>query len=184
MKRHLNAIAVVGLLAGLLVGSLLSANGGNTALAGSSGAPKKAVVGRISIEGLVADLNIQGYQWGLELPGATIGGGGAGKAAFQDFAVATELNAASVPLFLAAAQGHSSPSARVVIFQPGSTNPLMVYQLTDVLIVALNDGVGTADQEKPLETVRFKYSTIKLTFSAPGGPISGGWDVAQNQPLP
>jgi type VI secretion system Hcp family effector len=181
-NRHLATTAV--LLVGLFIGSLARVHNPDVASAANSMAAQPAALGRMSIDGVVTNLAIRGYQWSVEQPALAAAGGSAGKATFRSVEVTTDLNSASAPLFLATAKATPYATATVTIFAPGTTNTLMSYQLSNVLIAGVSDGADATANNKPLETVALSYEQITVTYNASTGPISGGWDITQNTQLP
>jgi len=153
--------------------------------AGGPRVPNQVVVGKISIDGVVTNLEILGYQWGVQQePDSSSTGGSAGKASFDNFTVVTELNAASPQLLLSTASGRHQRWATVVIFRPGSSDPAMTYQFTDVLLASVHDTASGIVGDPALETVSFGYATITETFTSTHGTTSAGWDLIGNRPVP
>jgi type VI secretion system secreted protein Hcp len=155
----------------------------------TSGAPKKAVIGKLSIEGVVSDLDIVGYEWGLDQPllvpgSGSGGGGGAGKATFERFTVVAPLNAASPQFLVKIASGAHMRTAKLVIFETGTSQSSMTYDFTDVMLAAAHHDAGQNAGDPPLETLSFTYNVIKETFTSPGGTTSGGWDLIGYRPAP
>jgi type VI secretion system secreted protein Hcp len=156
---------------------------------GASGLTKKVVIGKLTIDGVVSDLDILGYEWGLKQPSLAPGsggggGGGAGKATFDNFTVVAALNAASPQFLMKIASGAHMRSATLVIYQTGTSHATMTYDFTDVILASAHHDAGDSAGDPPLETLSFSYGVIKETFTSPSGTTSGGWDVVNYRPAP
>ncbi len=69
------------------------------------------------------------------------------------------------------------PDAEVVFYAPGTTNPLVRYRLTDVLVPSVSFVVrGT----RVIETDAFAFRRIETTVFVDRQPISFCWDLAQD----
>jgi type VI secretion system secreted protein Hcp len=101
-------------------------------------------------------------------------GGGAGKTTFEELVVTRTMDASSVALFLAAAQGRIFATGSVVV-NDSSGAAVARFDLGDVVVTSLKE--GTNGSASPLETVGLGYGRIVLTT----GGSSAGWDVTENR---
>jgi len=64
------------------------------------------------------------------------GGGGAGKANFQDFSITKLLDSFSVPMLLATATGEHIREVTIEVFEINGANPFAIYKLDDVIVTS------------------------------------------------
>jgi Type VI secretion system effector, Hcp len=124
--------------------------------------------GKLVIGGLNVDVTISKHGFGVSMPPPT-GGGGTGKAEFEDLAMTKSINSTSPPLMTALAGGQHFPSAVVTVFKPNSGQTLVRYRLTDVTI-------GSLRQSGNKEDITLRYDVIEMT----SGGVTRCWDVGLN----
>jgi type VI protein secretion system component Hcp len=166
-KRWTMGVALAAVLAIALGTTDALAQGKST----TSPAQAPQAVGTLSIEG-VADIPTPIYSFGLEMTqSATFGGGGggAGKTDVSDITVTRLFDALSPALFRAGALGQHLASARVDVYDPGTTTVLASYRLVDVLIS------GIANHEH-IEQVSLRFTRIEIT----AGGTTTCYDIGAN----
>lgn len=101
------------------------------------------------------EIDVMSFSWGATQPGSFAhgGGGGAGKASFQDFHFTMQMNKASPVLLGACASGKHIPEATLVARKAG---------------------------EKPMEYLKIKFTDL-LVSSYQGGGMGGGGDIPIDQ---
>lgn len=134
------------------------------ALAAVAGAAQgaKDVAGYLTIGGDI--LPFQAWSVGVSVSGAISGGGGsAGKANFQDFAIGFRAASASPKLFVACAQGKHFPEAKIVIVDAKGA-AIAEYRLQDVLISSYQSGgsSGSSSDAMTLSYAGIEYILIGL----------------------
>ena len=121
------------------------------------------------------------------------GGGGLGRAQFQDVLVQKLLDSASLALATAVATGQHFPNAIIEIVKPAENRRTFArLELTDVSITAYAyeakaaAGGQTLD---PVESIKLNFSKIVWIYipqnqaGKAGAPIRGGWDLNANTKL-
>src|SRR5262249_15835693 len=68
------------------------------------------------------------------------GGGGTGKANFQDFSITKLLDSFSLPMLLATATGEHIREVTIEVFEINAANPFAVYKLDDVVVTSDSAG--------------------------------------------
>lgn len=147
------------------------------------------------IEGESADakhkneIDLLSFSWGVSNSGTMAygGGGGAGKASFNDFSFAMRVSKASPKLFLACASGQHIKSAILTCRRAGTEQQeYMIITMSDLLISSMQSSGGGGD-DVPIEAISLNYSKIEISYApqdAKGGlgsPIKTGWNVKENQ---
>jgi type VI protein secretion system component Hcp len=133
-----------------------------------TGGENARVVGRVSGGVLSTTVNVRSFRWGATLALAPIGsGGGIGKPAFADLTFAKAIDLNSPALMGALANGLHSPAMTLEVFSAGSTNVLVKYELSGVLVVGVTTGDrGRSNGGQPIEEVSVTYSRIQTTVGA------------------
>ncbi|MGH9224635.1 MAG: Hcp family type VI secretion system effector [Acidimicrobiales bacterium] len=135
------------------------------------------------------ELDIESFSWGLSNSGsaAHAGGGGRGKASFQDFHFTAPVSRASPKLFLACASGQHIPTATLTCRKAGgSQQEFMVIKMTDILISDYQLGGDETSEALPMEQVSMNYSKVEFEYRpqrADGmleASVKAGWDVGKN----
>jgi len=144
------------------------------------------IKGESTSQGFEDQIDVSAFSWGMTNPAAPDGGGGgggAGRASFQDLTVTKVVDAASPPLFAAAASGQHVPDAVLTVVTSGAQpDAYLRYCLRDVTVASLKqEGSG----EQPKETVTFRYARFAIAYGrqAPDGSrtfVTQGWDLIQN----
>lgn len=136
-------------------------------------------------------IDILAWSWGMSQSGSfhTGGGGGAGKANFQDISVTKWIDKASPVLMLYCANGDHFPSAKLTVRKAGKT-PLeyLIIEMKKVLITSVSTG-GSGGEDKLTENVSLNFAEAKVTYTeqkpdgSEGLKPEFGWDIAANAPL-
>ena len=132
-------------------------------------------------------IDVLAISWGVSQAGApSTGGGGAGKAVFDDLLVVARTSKASPLLWLACASGKHLKSAVLTCRRSGkSPVEFMKITLSDVLVASYElDG---SEEEAPLDQIGFAYAKIETHYTPvdPTGkaqaPVKAGWDLKANK---
>jgi len=133
-------------------------------------------------------LEIDSFSWGLSNAGSATfgGGGGAGKASFQDMHFTTRVNKASPLLFLHCASGKHIKSAQLFVRKAGD-KPLeyLKIKLTDILISSYAEGGAGGDA--PTDQFSLNFTKIEFSYQPQepdgslGEPVKASWDLKQNK---
>jgi type VI secretion system secreted protein Hcp len=138
------------------------------------------------------EIEAASFSWGASQQGATSagGGGGAGKANFQDLHVVMNVSQASPQLFLACAEGRHIKTAVLTCRKAGGRDQrdFLRYTLSDVLVSSYHTD-GQAEYSVPVDQVSFKYAQVKIEYrpqkvdGSLGAPVTAGWNLKTNEPL-
>lgn len=134
------------------------------------------------------DIDVLAWSWGMSNSGTFHlgGGGGAGKANFQDISVTKYVDAASPVLMLYCANGDHFDKARLVVRKAGK-EPLeyIVIDMQSVLITSVSTG-GSGGEDRLTENVSLNFAKVKVAYveQKPDGSGSPAkefvWDIAGN----
>jgi type VI secretion system secreted protein Hcp len=146
------------------------------------------------IEGESADsshkneIDLESFSWGASQSGSMAygGGGGAGKASFQDFHFVMKVSKASPKLFLACASGQHIKSAILVCRRAGTEQQeYMTISMSDILVSSYQAG-GSGGDVVPMDQISLNYAKIEVSYSPQdakgslGSPVKTGWNVKEN----
>jgi type VI secretion system secreted protein Hcp len=127
------------------------------------------------------EIDVLSWSWGVTAQAAP-GGGGAGKASFQDFQFVTRISKASPRLFLSCATGthHKTASLSGVRTAGKNKGDFLKYKLTDVQVTSVQH--GDSETGPPTEQFSLNYGRFEISFTPPTGPaVSAGFDVKLNK---
>jgi type VI secretion system secreted protein Hcp len=138
------------------------------------------------------EIEILSYSWGVDQTGshAAGGGGGAGKATFQDLHFVANTNKASPTLFLACASGQHFKSAILTVRKAGKEQQeFLKVSVEDVLVTEFNNAGEASEVTVP--TDQFSIAFLKIDFSVRpqnedgsiGQAEHAGWDLNRNVKL-
>ena len=145
--------------------------------------------GESQVVGFEKNIQIDSFAWGVHNMSSmdSGGGGGLGKAQFQDFSFNKYADKATSALMEKCAKGEHIATAKLVARKAdGSGNPLEYYvaEFEKVFITTVTNA-GMAAGGNPNESVAFTYEKIKLTYTeqnndgTAGGTSAFGWDIKQ-----
>ena len=130
------------------------------------------------------EIDVLAFSWGVSQTGgpAKGGGGGTGKAVFDDLLVVARTSKASPALWLACAEGKHIKTAVLTCRRAGkSPVEFLKITLSDVLVSSYElDG---SDDEPPLDQIALAYGKIVTEYTpvdAAGKlqpPAKAGWDL-------
>lgn len=134
------------------------------------------------------EIELGSFSWAVSNSGSTAvgGGGGAGKASFQDFAITAQMSKASPKLFLACASGEHIKSALLTVRRAGKEQQeYYTIKMEDVLVSRVEN--SAANGAEPGDAITFNFSKITWTYKSqkPDGgldaPVPAYWDLRQNK---
>ena len=154
-----------------------------------SGAPRAAAAGSGNAPATRLEVAVDGFpgsavetfealslEGGVFNTGSDGGGGGAGKAFFEDLVLTKPVDAASAKLLAAALTGRHLRSVVVRVFQRasnGSETLVLEVTATDVLVTRTHAVAPTdADAPRPGEAVTFEAAQVKFDYPAQGVSIT------------
>lgn len=134
------------------------------------------------------EIEILSFSWGLSNQGtfAAGGGGGAGKASFQDVSLTTVANKSSPLLFLACATGqHIKEAILYVRKQGGKQQEYYQVKMNDLLVSSYSAGGG--GDAAVHDSFTLNFTKIEFTYKpqkADGsleGPVEKKYDLKANK---
>jgi type VI secretion system secreted protein Hcp len=111
------------------------------------------------------EIEVLSFSWGVTNTGGTApgGGGGAGKATFQDLTIVHNIDRASPLLVKACATGQHLKDATITHRKAGKGQPdYLIVKMNDVIITAVSHG-GSSSQ-LPSESVSLAFAKIDFEY--------------------
>jgi len=134
------------------------------------------------------EIDVLAWSWGMSNSGSfhTGGGGGAGKANFQDISVTKWIDSASPILMLYCANGDHFPKAKLTVRKAGKM-PLeyLIIDMKNVLITSVSTG-GSGGEDKLTENISLNFAAVKVSYVKQKEDGTGdaakefAWDIAKN----
>jgi len=135
------------------------------------------------------EIDVLAWSWGVSQSGSfhAGGGGGSGKANFQDLSFTKWVDKSSPLLLLHTANGKHIPKAVLVVRKAGDT-PLEYITITlEKIIVSSVSTGGSGGEDRLTENVSlnfakvtFEYQEQSATGAAEGGKVPFTWDIEAN----
>lgn len=136
------------------------------------------------------EIDILAWSWGMSNAGSfhVGGGGGSGKANFQDISVTKWLDLSSPILQLYCANGDHFTKAVLTIRKAGK-KPLeyMIVTMDNVLVTSVSTG-GSGGEDRLTENVTFNFEKVEVKYTAQKDTGDAGdikefkWDIGANEP--
>ncbi|MEY2441772.1 MAG: type secretion system secreted protein Hcp [bacterium] len=135
-------------------------------------------------------IEIESFSWGVSQTGAhsSGGGGGAGKASFQDLHFTSAVSKASPLLFKRCASGEHIKKATLFVRKAGGNQEdYLTIKLTDVLVSSYQTKPSDASDAVPTDQISLNFSKIEFDYRPQlssgqlGAPQHGGWDLKANK---
>lgn len=133
-------------------------------------------------------IDVLAWSWGASNSGTTHmgGGGGAGKANFQDLSFTKYIDAASPLLLQAVSGGKHYPTTKLTIRKAGD-KPVeyLVIDLTEVLVTSYSTG-GSGGEDRLTENVTLNFGHFTYSYSpqkqdgTAGVAIKATYDITKN----
>jgi type VI secretion system secreted protein Hcp len=134
------------------------------------------------------DIDVLAWSWGASNSGSfhAGGGGGAGKANFQDISFTKYLDKASPAILIALAKGSHIPTAKLLVRKAGEgQQKYLEITMNKVLVTSVSTG-GSGGEDRLTENVTLNFAEVKFEYflqNEKGVTASGGvfnWDIAGN----
>jgi type VI secretion system secreted protein Hcp len=132
--------------------------------------------------------DVLAWSWGMSQSGSfhTGGGGGAGKASFQDLSFTKWIDKASPALMIALAKGAHIPECKLTCRKAGEGQQKYIeYTFKKVLVSSVSTG-GSGGEDRLTENVTLHFGEVKYEYfvqDEKGTTKSGGvfaWNIAEN----
>lgn len=149
------------------------------------------IKGESTLDKHEAWIDVLAWSWGLSNSGSVVsgGGGGAGKANFQDFSFTHYLDSSIVPIFLGVANGTHFKKATLDVMKAGgksSAEPHFKMIFSDVLLTSMSTG-GSAGEDRLTANTSFTFGKVEMEYRvqnkdgsyAPA--VKGGYDIKFNK---
>lgn len=121
------------------------------------------------------EIEVLSWAWGVSQSGTVAqgGGGGAGKASFQDFNFTHQVDKATPVLMQACATGEHIEDATITVRKVGNDQQeYLVVEMTDILVTSVSTSVGG---DAAIEAVSLAFAKVDLEY-VPQNP-DGSLDV-------
>ncbi|WP_418316668.1 Hcp family type VI secretion system effector [Piscinibacter sakaiensis] len=136
------------------------------------------------------EIDVLAWSWGVSQSGSFHlgGGGGAGKANFQDISVTKYIDKSSPILMLYCSNGDHFASAKLTVRKAGKT-PLeyLVIEMKKVLVTSVSTG-GSGGEDRLTENVSLNFAEVHVKYveqkpdGGEGAKPEFKWDIAANAP--
>jgi len=143
---------------------------------------------RDKVQGPKGDIDILAWSWGMSQSGTTHmgGGGGAGKANFQDVSITKYIDASSNALMNALAKGSHIDKCVLLVRKAGEAQHKYIeITMEEVLVTSLSTG-GSGGEDRLTENVTLNFAKVKFTYAkqdSKGGLAADqefAWHIAEN----
>ena len=141
-----------------------------------------------SVQKAAGDIDVLAWSWGASNAGSfhSGGGGGAGKASFQDISITKYLDKSSPALLIALAKGTHIPVCKLLVRKAGEgQQKYLEMTFTKVLVTSLSTG-GSGGEDRLTENITLNFAEVKFEYflqDEKGKTASGGefhFDIAAN----
>lgn len=111
------------------------------------------------------EVEVLSWSWGVSQSGSiTRGGGGAGKASFNDLNFTHHVDKASPVLLSACATGNHIKEATITVRKAGKgQQEFLIIKMSDVLITSVNPS-GSGDGAATAESVALQFAKVALEY--------------------
>jgi type VI secretion system secreted protein Hcp len=142
-------------------------------------------------KGYDGKIELLAWSWGIHNSGSfhAGGGGGTGKASFQDLSLTKHVDLASPTLMLYCANGKHIDKAKIVVRKSGE-HPLeyLIIELEKILISGYSTG-GSGGEDRLTENVTLNFAQVKVDYwsqNDKGGKDKNktfGWKIPEGTKL-
>jgi type VI secretion system secreted protein Hcp len=112
------------------------------------------------------EIEVLSYSWGVTNPGSlhSGGGGGAGKATFQDLSIVHKIDKASPVLLQACATGVHLKDATITFRKAGKgQQEFLIIKMNDVIVTSVVQGANDGDTAGS-ESVNLEFAKVDLEY--------------------
>ena len=143
---------------------------------------------RDKVQGPKGDIDVLAWSWGMSQSGTTHmgGGGGAGKANFQDLSFTKYVDSSSNALMNALAKGSHIKTVEMIVRKAGEgQNKYIHFTLDEVIVTSLSTG-GSGGEDRLTENVTLNFAKVTFAYTPQDskGTVAGDktftWDIAEN----
>ncbi|MCV2369045.1 Hcp family type VI secretion system effector [Roseateles oligotrophus] len=143
---------------------------------------------RDKVQGPKGDVDILAWSWGMSQSGSTHmgGGGGAGKANFQDLSFTKYVDSASSALMVALAKGTHIAEVKLLVRKAGEGQQKYIHiTMKEVIVTSVSTG-GSGGEDRLTENVTLNFAEVKYDYTPQDskGTVAGdktfAWNIAEN----
>ncbi|WUR11062.1 type VI secretion system tube protein Hcp [[Empedobacter] haloabium] len=112
------------------------------------------------------DIDVLAWSWGMSQSGTTHmgGGGGSGKASFQDLSFTKYVDTASNALMFALAKGTHIDKAELIVRKSGEgQKPYITITMEEVIVTSVSTG-GSGGEDRLTENVTLNFAKVKFAY--------------------
>src|SRR4249920_1771594 len=112
------------------------------------------------------EVEVLSWSWGVQQSGSMAhgGGGGEGKASFNDFNFTHHVDKASPVLLTACATGKHIKDATITVRKAGKgQQEFLIIKMSDVIVTSVNPS-GSGDAAATAESVALQYAKVNLEY--------------------
>ena len=112
------------------------------------------------------EIDVLAWSWGVSQSGTmhTGGGGGSGKASFQDISFTKYVDLASPNLFKLCATGEHIKQANLVVRKAGKEQQeYLKFILTDCLVSSVSTG-GSGGEDRLTENISINFAKVRMEY--------------------
>ncbi|EAR22492.1 Hcp family type VI secretion system effector [Nitrococcus mobilis] len=133
-------------------------------------------------------VEVLAWSWGASQQGTMHfgGGGGAGKASFQDISLTKYIDKSSTALWKFLTNGKHFEKGKLVIRKAGGEQlEYLVLEMSKILVSSISTG-GSGGEDRLTENVSLNFAEFKITYTPQkddGGPDAAtdfGWSIEKN----
>lgn len=136
------------------------------------------------------EIDVLAWSWGASQSGSfhTGGGGGAGKANFQDLSFTKWVDKSSTVLLQHVAKGTHIPKGKLTVRKAGGEKPLeyLTINLEKIMVTSVSTG-GSGGEDKLTENVTLNFARVEVVYKEQdesggqkGGDVLFKWNIATN----
>ena len=143
---------------------------------------------RDKVQGPLGDIDVLAWSWGMSQSGSTHmgGGGGAGKANFQDLSFTKYLDSASNALMAALAKGSHIAECKLMVRKAGEgQNKYILITMNEVIVTSVSTG-GSGGEDRLTENITLNFGKVTFAYTPQDstGTVAGDktftWNIAEN----
>ena len=143
---------------------------------------------RDKTQGPKGDIDILAWSWGMSQSGTTHmgGGGGAGKANFQDISVTKYVDSSSNALMTALAKGSHIAECSLMVRKAGEGQQKYIHiTMKECLVTSISTG-GSGGEDRLTENITINFGEVKFDYTPQDskGTVAGdktfAWNIAEN----
>ncbi len=143
---------------------------------------------RDKVQGPKGDVDVLAWSWGMSQSGTTHmgGGGGAGKANFQDLSFTKYIDNSTNALMTALAKGSHIDKVVLLVRKAGEGQQRYVeITMEEVLVTSVSTG-GSGGEDRLTENVTLNFAKVKFVYAKQdskggvGADAVFAWSIAEN----